>query len=130
MKIYKYLLLSFIFILSCNHSKKNSLSVNIYENEKINQDSIKIDSLSIMNYSAEEIIKKYKSPDLDIQYPLCKIDRPRWILKKYFSEDSSVIIRELNWKTNSDMILSVWYVLNDSLWQPFYFDYIDIKAEY
>jgi len=121
-------LLVFLFNISCmgkiNNDTKDKAKENILEAPVV------LDSLTIMHFSADSLIKRNGKPASDSIFLINRTGRDKRILRQFFSYDSNIEIRELKWNIDSENYLLIWYFKQNDEWKPITFSFRDVNAEY
>lgn len=129
--------LSIIFILlnlfpvACTNNKKNIKYCQLDTLSKkdatidsmLRNDPVVLDSVTVMLYTADELIERNGNPCRDSLFQIKDADRSRDFLWRYIPRDSAVIVRELRWELDSMRMLDIWYTKNDNIWQPVTYDF-------
>jgi hypothetical protein len=118
--------LVFLFNISCMGKINN----NTKEKENILEVPVVLDSLTIMHFSADSLVKRNGKPASDLIFQMKETGRDKRILRQFFSYDSNVEIRELKWNIDSENYLLIWYFKQNDEWKPITFSFRDINAEY
>ena len=100
------------------------------EKENILEVPVVLDSLTIMHFSADSLIKRNGKPVSDSIFLMKRTGRDKRILRQFFSYDSNVEIRELKWNIDSENYLLIWYFKQNDEWKPITFSFRDVNAEY
>jgi hypothetical protein len=104
-------------------------SNNIYV-DTLKKEAIVLDSISIMKYTADELLERNGNPISDINFPAYQAGRDKRSIFQFYPRDSKDIIRELYWNIDDTTYLLIWYNLKDSSWVPFTFYFYDTRDEY
>jgi len=128
MKIYlfSFVFLVSLFSVSCTNKRNN----NAKEKEVFFEHPVVLDSLTIMHFSADSLIKRNGNPASDVKFLMKETTRDKDILREFFPYDSDKEIRELKWDIDSENYLLIWYIKEGDNWKPFTFSFRSIYEEY
>lgn len=128
MKFYfSYFILVFLL---CNASCMSKGNNDTKEKEVFCEKPVVLDSLTIMCFNADELIKRNGKPASDMKFLMKETTRDKKKLREFFSFDSDMELRELKWNIDSEIYLLIWYVEKDDDWKPLTFSFRYVQADY
>jgi hypothetical protein len=114
--------------MSCTNNGNNNLIETKMEISK--KEPVILDSVSIMKYTADELIERNGIPASEEIFSAFTNRRDRKSIMQFYSKNSKEKIRELVWNIDSVSYVVIWYAKKKDTWRALTFDFRDVRAEY